>query len=163
MTTSIWPVDPKQIAFACGCGKTPIVARGLCASCYAMHIHDSNYFGGLREAVLRRDNYACRVCGQRNHDGARIILVHHRKPSVNHLNKMITLCRKCHAFVHKRTCLIDANTPEFLRVLWRELHPDAREQMPLDFTQCEEPPLLPFDVQHGGSDAVLPLAVCDNG
>ncbi len=46
---------------------------------------------------------------------------------------MITLCLPCHAKV-SRTFYVQNDWPEFLRVLWREQHPDGHEQGALNFT-----------------------------
>src|SRR3979411_2679501 len=45
------------------CGREKILALGLCATCYTLKRQDDEYFGGLREQVLERDGYCCRVCG----------------------------------------------------------------------------------------------------
>jgi hypothetical protein len=47
--------------------------------------------------------------------------------------KMLTLCLPSHAKV-SRTLYVQDDWPEFLRVLWREQHPDGREQVALNFT-----------------------------
>jgi hypothetical protein len=50
-----------QRALYCRCGNEKILAPGLCATCYTLKRQDEEYFGGLREAVLDRDGYCCRV------------------------------------------------------------------------------------------------------
>ena len=45
---------------------------------------------------------------------------------------MITLCLSCHARV-SRTFYVQDDWPEFLRVLWREQHPEGNEQGELSF------------------------------
>ncbi len=45
---------------------------------------------------------------------------------------MITLCLPCHAKV-TRTFYVQDDWPEFLRVLWREQHPNGHEQGALNF------------------------------
>lgn len=45
----------------CPCGREKILANGLCAICYTLKRHDTEYFGGLRETVLERDGYRCRM------------------------------------------------------------------------------------------------------
>lgn len=56
--------------------------------------------GGLREAVLTRDGYGCRVFGAFGR-GKRLITVHHRVPGRSVLRMMISLCPGCHAKVHQ--------------------------------------------------------------
>ena len=65
--------------------------------------------------------------------GKRSVAVHHREPGNSHPSKMLTLCLACHAKV-TRTLFVEADWSEFLRLLWREQHPDGHEQSPLDFT-----------------------------
>jgi len=111
----------------CRCGRSPILALGLCASCYTMKRQDDEYFGGLREAVLERDGYRCRVCDASGRDRCSII-VHHRQPGKSVLHSMISLCPACHAKVH-RTKAVLSRMPPLLLELWRELHPKVRKGM----------------------------------
>jgi hypothetical protein len=130
----------KQLALSCPCGNNKILALGLCATCYTLKRQDEERFGGLREDVLRRDNYRCRVCGASGH-GKRSIVVHHRKAGVSELALMIALCLGCHAKVH-HTKMVIGKTPvkPLLLGLWREQHPDGQEQGFLNFhTQKELP------------------------
>jgi len=85
-------------------------------------LREENY-GGLREEVLDRDQRRCR----------RKLCVHHRVPGVSRLNLMITLCTGCHAIVERTQIVLGEMTP-LLLVLWREKHPEAKEQLylPLD-------------------------------
>ena len=119
-----------QLAMVCRCGRDKILALGLCATCYTLKRHDDEYFGGLREAVLERDGYACRVCGASGRD-KRSITVHHRVPDVSKLHLMISLCPACHAKVH-RTKAVLSELPALLLELWREQHPNGQEQFMLD-------------------------------
>ena len=80
-----------QRSLHCPCGRPRVLARGLCAVCYTLRRQDEAYFGGLREAVLARDGYACRVCGASGR-GKRSITVHHRVPGRSVLALMISLC-----------------------------------------------------------------------
>jgi 5-methylcytosine-specific restriction endonuclease McrA len=82
---------------------------GLCSTCYTLKRQDEEYFGGLREAVLERDGYRCRVCDASGRD-KRSIIVHHRTKAV--LSAM----------------------PPLLLELWREQHPKGHEQKQLDFS-----------------------------
>jgi 5-methylcytosine-specific restriction endonuclease McrA len=120
-----------QHALCCPCGRMEILAHGLCSTCYTLKRQDEEYFGGLREAVLERDGYCCRVCGASGRD-KRSITVHHRVPGKSVLHLMISLCPGCHAKVH-RTKVVLRELPPLLLVLWREQHPDGHEQTVLNF------------------------------
>ena len=89
-------------------------------------------FGGLREAVLERDGYRCRVCDASGRD-KRSIIVHHRRPGQSVLNLMLSLCPGCHAKVHRTKAVLSAMPPLLLE-LWREQHRTGHEQVQLDFT-----------------------------
>lgn len=121
----------KQGAFYCRCGNEKILANGLCATCYTLKRQDGVYFGGLREVVLQRDGYCCRVCGASGRR-KRSIVVHHRVPGRSELSLMISLCPACHARVG-RTKAVLAEMPPLLLELWREQHPEGHEQKMLDF------------------------------
>ena len=119
-----------QRAFCCPCGRTDVLALGLCGTCYTLRRQDDEYFGGLREKVLRRDGYRCRVC-----DGLKPG-VHHRVPGVSRLHLMIALCAGCHAKVHRtRAMFATVDASPLLLVLWREQHPEGHEQIALDFNR----------------------------
>jgi 5-methylcytosine-specific restriction endonuclease McrA len=97
-----------------------------------MKRQDDEYFGGLREAVLERDGYRCRVCDASGRD-RRSIIVHHRRPGKSVLHLMISLCPACHTKVH-RTKAVLSRMPPLLLEVWRELHPKRHEQTMLDYT-----------------------------
>lgn len=120
-----------QRALHCRCGREKIRANGHCATCYALRRHDAVYFGGLREQVLERDGYCCRVCGASGRS-KQSIAVHHRKPGKSLLQTMIALCPGCHAKVH-RTLAVLSEMPPLLLELWREQHPHGHEQTVLNF------------------------------
>ena len=120
-----------QQAMHCRCGHPKILAVGLCSTCYTLKRQDEEYFGGLREAVLKRDGHRCRVCGKPG-GRKRSLAVHHRVAGKSELDLMITLCLAHHAMV-TRTLVLLEDWPELLRVLWREQHPEAHEQTALDF------------------------------
>jgi HNH endonuclease len=128
-----------QRSMYCRCGNEKILAHGLCATCYTLKRQDEEYFGGLREAVLKRDGYCCRVCGASGRR-KRSIVVHHRVPGRSELNLMISLCPRCHAKVGRTRVVLTEMTPVLL-VLWREQHPDAHEQVMIDFTTKGKPAL----------------------
>src|ERR1700688_479734 len=102
-----------------------------CATCYTLKRQDDEYFGGLREQVLERDGYCCRVCGASGRR-KRSIVVHHRVPGKSVLHLMISLCAGCHAKVG-RTKVVLSQMPPLLLELWREHHPLGHEQPALDF------------------------------
>lgn len=120
-----------QRALCCPCGRSEILALGLCSTCYTLKRQDEEYFGGLREQVLERDEYRCRVCGASGRD-KRSIIVHHRVPGVSRLDLMISLCPGCHAIIHRLQAALE-QMPPLLLVLWREQHPDGHEQFALNF------------------------------
>jgi hypothetical protein len=80
-----------QTAICCPCGNEKILALGLRATCYTLKRQDAEYFGGLREQVLERDRYACRVCGDPDPG------VHHREPGKSLLHQKIR-----HILVHSK-------------------------------------------------------------
>lgn len=130
-------VRVNQHAMHCGCGRAKILAHGMCAVCYTLRRQDEKYFGGLREKVLEREGYRCRVCDASGRD-KRSIIVHHRVPGKSVLNLMISLCPACHAKIH-RTRVVIRLMPPLLLELWRELHPEAHEQTALKFSTLSVP------------------------
>jgi hypothetical protein len=90
-----------------------------------MKRQDEEKYGGLREAVLARDGRRCRACPNIER---RKLGVHHRVPGVSKLELMITLCTACHAIV-ERTQMVLGEMTSLLLVLWREKHPDGKEQL----------------------------------
>jgi len=121
-----------QQSMYCSCGNAVMVARGRCATCYTLKRQDDRDFGGRWEPVLDRDDRRCRICG-RPGSTKRSIAVHHRVPGVSEDHLMISLCLAHHAMV-TRTQFLRKVWPELLRDLWREQHPDAHEQLALDFS-----------------------------
>jgi hypothetical protein len=98
---------------------------------YTLKRQDEEYFGGLREQVLERDEHRCRVCGASGRDKGSIV-VHHRVPGKSLQHLMISLCPACHAKVH-RTKAVLSRMSSLLLELWREQHPNGHEQTMLDF------------------------------
>ena len=119
----------SQRAMLCPCGNPKILALGLCPTCYTLKRQDDEYYGGMREAVLDRDERRCRTCPNLKRQK---LAVHHRVPGVSKLELMITLCLGCHAKV-TRTQFLQDDWPELLRTLWREQHPAGHEQITLNF------------------------------
>lgn len=102
-----------------------VLALGLCSTCYTLKRQDEEYLGGLREAVLERDGYRCRVCDASGRD-KRSIIVHHRIPGKSALHLMISLCPACHAKVHQTRAVLRLMTLLLLQ-LRREAHPKGHE------------------------------------
>ena len=121
----------SQRVMHCPCGNAKVLALGLCPTCYTLKRQDEEHFGGLREAVLERDGYRCRVCDASGRD-KRSIVVHHRVPGRSVLRLMLSLCPGCHAKVHRTQAVLSAMPPLLLQ-LWREQHPNGHEQVQLDF------------------------------
>jgi hypothetical protein len=120
-----------QKALHCRCGREKVLAHGLCATCYTLKRQDEEYFGGLREQVLKRDGYYCRVCNAAGR-GKRSIVVHHRRPGISLMHLMISLCPACHAIVTRTRVVRRAMSPLLLE-LWQEQHPDGQVQSMLEF------------------------------
>ena len=140
---------PRQIVMHCPCGNAKVLAKGLCSTCYTLKRQDEEYFGGHREEVLKRDDYRCRVPGCVTvKRGKRSVAVHHRESGNSDTAKMLTLCLACHAKV-TRTLYVQDDWPEFLRVLWREQHPDGHEQRALNFS-AKLPPAKHMPLFHDG-------------
>lgn len=62
-------------------------------------LNNKNRFGGNRLRVLERDNNTCTKCGETN---KLKLIVHHknRNKKDNRLNNLITLCKRCHPYLH---------------------------------------------------------------
>jgi hypothetical protein len=123
----------KQLSLLCMCGRRPVQLKvlGCCRLCYQGRYHSLRWFGGLRELILKRDRFRCRVCGV-----GRRLVVHHRDER-NAKPLLITLCIRCHVRLH-RSRRLRHWVPEALLGLWRELHPAAPLQLQLPFavTRC---------------------------
>ena len=117
---------PTQLSWLCACGRRPLELKGpgFCRACYSRRYHSLRFFGGLREAVLRRDRFRCRVCGS----GAPL-LVHHRN-GLNERRLLITLCISCHVRLHRYRGL-SRWIPNVLLELWSEIHPGQPLQLQL--------------------------------
>ena len=130
----------QQRVMYCPFGNVKVLALGLCATCYTLRRQDEEYFGGLREAVLERDGYRCRVCDASGRD-KRSIIVQYRRSGKSVLNLMLALWPGCHAKVHRTKAVLSAMPPLLLE-LWREQHPEGHEQVLLDFTSKSRKPKL---------------------
>lgn len=114
-----------QESLWCGCGA-PLYRRGLCRRCLRRERLSRECFGGLRDRILSRDERQCQCCGELEE---RELLVHHRRPGLNHARLLVTLCRRCHTRIH-RTWRPRYGFAGLLRALWREQHkgwPEQRE------------------------------------
>jgi hypothetical protein len=117
-----------QLDLLCACGRKRVELKvlGCCRLCYQRHYHSVRWFGGLRELILKRDRFRCRVCGV-----GRRLVVHHRDER-NAKSLLITLCIRCHVRLH-RSRRLRYWVPESLLGLWRELHPAVPLQLQLPF------------------------------
>jgi hypothetical protein len=129
----LWEARTAQLDLLCACGRRPVELKvlGCCRLCYHRRYHSLRWFGGLRELILKRDRFRCRVCGV-----GRLLVVHHRDER-NAKPLLITLCIRCHVRLH-RSRRLRYWVPEALLALWRELHPAAPLQLQLPFavTSC---------------------------
>ena len=128
MPSAVTPNQIKQLPLCCPCGEPEIYRRGLCEACYNRGRRSRARFGGGREQILSRDHRLCRVC--RAPDP---LVVHHRTPA-NRPSALITLCRACHARLH-RLRAIDRWVPDLLETLWAEQHPGRPRQLQLPPTR----------------------------
>ena len=86
----------RQRVMHCPCGKAKVLALGLCATCYTLKRQDEEHFGGLREAVLERDGYRCRVCAK----------IHRTKAVLSKMPPLLLeLWREQHPEGHEQTAL----------------------------------------------------------
>lgn len=124
-----------QESLLCGCGAEAS-AGGLCQRCERRERHSRENFDGLLDDVLRRDGFRCRVCGEVDRE---LLVGHHRRPGVNAMAHLITLCRCCHNRVHHtwRPAWWFL-TLDLLRRLWREANQDLPEQLPLALLPAAE-------------------------
>ncbi|MDQ2947740.1 MAG: hypothetical protein M3Y27_17700 [Acidobacteriota bacterium] len=118
--------EKGQLSFICACGKKPIELKtlGCCRSCYDRRYRSLRFFGGLRERVLRRDRFVCRVCGANSS-----LVVHHRERR-NEARLLVTLCAGCHMRLHHSYGFRHWLSGRLLR-LWRELHQGEPVQLQL--------------------------------
>ena len=72
---------------------------------YSKELWDKHYFGGKKEKAMKRDDFTCKKCGEK--DISKLI-VHHidesggnGKKTNNKLNNLITMCRSCHMKLHR--------------------------------------------------------------
>jgi hypothetical protein len=147
-----------QTSLLCGCGSSRFSDGGICPVCSRRARLSLEDFGGLREQALKRDGYQCQVCGEL--DPARL-LVHHRAPGVQKLDRLLTLCRGCHARIH-HTWRPGWAFLSFalLRRLWRELHRDLPEQRLLAALALEQrTQALLFDSEGDGDSAASPAVL----
>jgi hypothetical protein len=132
-----------QTALWCSCGRERVASNGLCETCNRRERLSREMFGGLRTEILERDGFRGQCCG-----AIEDLLVHHRRPGRNLRRLLTTLCRRCHARIH-RTLYPTFAFPAELRELWREAHPGQAEQLCLRLTthfstgiEAEQPALF---------------------
>jgi hypothetical protein len=109
-----------------------MLSHGMWATDYTLRRQDEENFGGLREMVLERDGYCCRVCDAPG-IGKRRIIVQIESPAL--ITKlMISLCPACHARIHRSKTFLVA-MPPLLLVLWREQYLKRHKQKRMDFNE----------------------------
>ena len=140
------------MSLLCRCGRRPVELKvlGCCRLCYHGRYHSLRWFGGLRELILKRDRFRCRVCGV-----GRRLVVHHRDER-NAKPLLITLCIRCHVRLH-RSRRLRYWVPEALLRLWRELHPAAPLQLQLPFAVTSCTPTRQLRLREA-KDPILDLA-----
>ena len=86
-----------------------------------------------RATVLDRDGHQCQLCGVAGYegDGCAQLEVHHIIPDPDDgdrhdINNLITLCKSCHSWIHKRP---------------------TRDDVPVDITTADTTELLPHDYE----------------
>jgi hypothetical protein len=153
-----------QLSFLCACGKRLIELKtlGCCRRCYDRRYHSLRLFGGMRERVLERDRFRCRVCGARQR-----LLIHHRDRH-NEPKVLVTLCSRCHVRIH-RSLGVRHWLSGLLLKLWREPHrhepmqlrlalgPARTERTENTFDQTDSTVLAPLPV--GRENRRRPIAL----
>ena len=67
-----------------------------------LNYKDQIRFGGNKYRVLQRDEYECKMCGNKTQ-----LVIHHKECSGkseqinNNMDNLVTLCRKCHINIHR--------------------------------------------------------------
>lgn len=121
----------SQIPLLCGCGSALVNQRGVCPQCNRRERLSHEQFAGQREQILRRDENRCQICAALDD-----LVCHHRRPA-ERKRGFVTLCRGDHTRLHKLYRL-RFGLPRKLQELWRELNPEAPEQ--LELIAIERPP-----------------------
>ena len=87
----------------------------------------------VRKEVLSRDHHRCRICGQEGRDdgGYTTHHIHHIEDAPTHCGRndpanLVTLCRQCHNWIHKRP---------------------SRSTVPIDLSDAADKRLLPQDYE----------------
>lgn len=89
----VYPGDPM-------CEAETLTVTALAAMPYDSYLL-TDHWKELREAVLRRDNHTCCICGK---FGGRMV-VHHKtyeRRGRESLDDLETLCEDCHSVIHDR-------------------------------------------------------------
>lgn len=104
-----WLKEHEKKGFCPKCGKPlPPKKRRWCSKeCYEWW-WDTFCWNFVRDRILKRDNYTCRICGRKVDEitskSMSKLTVHHIKPwhiyKDNSDENLITVCSKCHARLH---------------------------------------------------------------
>jgi 5-methylcytosine-specific restriction endonuclease McrA len=84
----------------------------------------------LRSRVLRRDHRRCRGCDRK--EGNVILKIHQIRPGASQVEDFLTLCVSCRVLARNLE-LQGLDIPDFLRLLWRDLHRPAEPK----YAQCQ--------------------------
>lgn len=60
------------------------------------------YWRSVRKKILDRDNHRCQMCGSENLLHVHHVTYIHHFSEMDHLEDLITLCKKCHKEVHRK-------------------------------------------------------------
>jgi hypothetical protein len=120
-----------QRALFCRCGRDLPAVAGLCRACYRCRWRSERYFGGNRERILARDRGRCTICASEAG-----VCIHHRRDGVHSGRWLITVCRACHAQLHRRHRL-PGFAPRLLMILWEEQHRNSPMQLQLPWEPKE--------------------------
>ena len=61
--TVLWEARTARLDLLCACGRRPVESKvlGCCRLCYQRRYQSVRWFGGLRDLILKRDRFKCRV------------------------------------------------------------------------------------------------------
>lgn len=103
--------NPLELRACLVCGTVFIPTRAgkvycsrACMKRHCNQVRGNKRYSGNRQLALERDDYKCVICGSKT-----ALLIHHKDETGqtndpnNELTNLITICRTCHAQIHKPT------------------------------------------------------------